>query len=109
MRRVIAIVLLSIVTSTAAANAEKQQAVAVEIFNAYGDPAPGNTSLRVNLEPFGMTQINNVLKRVDAEVGLVLIIRVGVVSEQGTVLSYLSPLDNTTNDTPYQEGFRFGF
>jgi len=34
-------------------------------FTADGEPAPGNnTSFTVNLEPFGMTQINDILKRV---------------------------------------------
>ena len=34
----------------------------VEIFTADGEPAPGNTSFTVDLEPFGMTQINDILK-----------------------------------------------
>jgi hypothetical protein len=36
-----------------------------------------------------------------------LIIRAGVTSEEGAIFSYLTDVDNTTNDSSYQAGFRF--
>jgi hypothetical protein len=84
--------------------------VAVEIFNADGQPAPGDSSFNVNLAPFDMTQMNDVLnKRLGTGERQGLIIRVGVVSAEGGVMAYLSQVDNTTNDGSYQEAFRFAF
>ena len=83
--------------------------VLVEIFTADGDPAPGDTSFTVDLEPFGMTQINNILKRVTGGDQDGLIIRAGVTSVAGAILSYLTDINNTTNDSSYQAGFRFAF
>jgi hypothetical protein len=83
--------------------------VLVEIFTADGDPAPGDTSFTVDLEPFGMTQINNILKRVTGGDQDGLIIRAGVTSTAGAILAYLTDINNTTNDSTYQAGFRFAF
>jgi hypothetical protein len=84
--------------------------VLVEIFTADGEPAPGNnTSFTVNLEPFGMTQINDLLKRVSGGDQDGLIVRAGVTSVAGAILSYVTDVNNTTNDSSYQAGFRFAF
>ena len=83
--------------------------VLVEIFTADGEPAPGDTSFTVDLEPFGMTQINNILKRVTGGDQDGLIIRASVTSVAGAILSYLTDINNTTNDSAYQAGFRFAF
>ena len=84
--------------------------VLVEIFTADGEPAPGNnTSFTVNLEPFGMTQINDILRRVTGADQDGLIIRASVTSVAGAILSYLTDVNNTTNDSSYQGGFRFAF
>jgi hypothetical protein len=83
---------------------------AVEIFTADGQPAPGDSSFNVDLAPFDMAQVNGVLnKRLGADERLGLIIRVGVVSDEGGIMAYLSQGDNTTNDASYQEAFRFAF
>ena len=83
--------------------------VLVEIFTAEGDPAPGDSSLTLDLEPFGMTQVNDILKRLTPGERDGLIIRAGVTSAEGAILSYLTDVDNTTNDPSYQPGFRFAF
>ncbi len=84
--------------------------VLVEIFTADGEPAPGNnTSFTVNLEPFGMTQINDLLKRVTGGDRDGLIIRASVTSVAGAILSYVTDVNNTTNDSSYVAGFRFAF
>ena len=56
-----------------------------------------------------MTQINDVLKRVDDAIAHGTMMRMGVTSEQGAITAYLSTVDNKTNDGSYQVGFRFGF
>jgi len=56
-----------------------------------------------------MTQINNILKRVTGGDQDGLIIRAGVTSVAGAILSYLTDINNTTNDSSYQAGFRFAF
>jgi len=84
--------------------------VLVEIFTADGEPAPGNnTSFTVDLAPFGMTQINDILKRVTGGDQDGLIIRASVTSVAGAILTYLTDVNNTTNDSAYQAGFRFAF
>jgi len=83
--------------------------VAVEIFTSDGQPAPGGSVSPVDLHPYGMTQINDLFDGLDPGVRRGLIVRATVSSEQGAVLTYLSTVDNTTNDASYQEGFRFGF
>jgi len=83
--------------------------VLVEIFTADGEPAPGDSSFTLGLEPFGMTQVNDILKRLTAGSREGLIIRAGVTSEEGAIFSYLTDVDNTTNDSSYQSGFRFAF
>ena len=83
--------------------------VLVEIFTADGDPAPGDSSFTVDLEPFAMTQVNDILKRLTAGERDGLIIRAGVTSDEGAIFSYLTDVDNTTNDSSYQAGFRFAF
>ena len=84
--------------------------VLVEIFTADGEPAPGNnTSFTVDLEPFGMTQINDILKRVTGGDQDGLIIRAAVTSTAGAILSYVTDVNNMTNDSSYQAGFRFAF
>jgi len=81
--------------------------VLVEIFTADGNPAPGASSFTVDLEPFGMTQVNDILKRLTDGERDGLIIRAGVTSDEGAILSYVTDIDNTTNDSSYQAGFRF--
>jgi len=83
--------------------------VSVEIFTADGQAAPGNSSFTVDLAPFGMTQVNDVLARLDSGERTGLIVRTAVVSQQGAILAYLSEVDNRTNDASYQEAFRFGY
>lgn len=83
--------------------------VEIEIFISDGEPAPGNSSLTVELAPYSMTQINDLLGRLPPADREGLIIRAGVVSGEGAVLGYVSTVDNTTNDASYQQGFRFGY
>ncbi|MDX2437194.1 MAG: hypothetical protein QNL88_09115 [Acidobacteriota bacterium] len=83
--------------------------VLVEIFTADGEPAPGDSSFTVDLEPFGTTQVNDILKRLTAGERDGLIIRAGVTSSEGAILTYLTDVDNTTNDSSFQAGFRFAF
>ncbi len=83
--------------------------VEVEIFTADGDPAPGFTPFEVTLKPFSMRQIGDVLSRLAAGEFQGLIVRVGVTSDSGAILAYLSEVDNATNDASYQEAFRFAF
>ncbi len=83
--------------------------VLVEIFTADGNLAPGNSSFTLALEPFGTTQVNDILKRLTAGERDGLIIRAGVTSNEGAILTYLTDVDNTTNDSTYQPGFRFAF
>jgi hypothetical protein len=83
--------------------------VLVEIFTANGEAAPGDSSFTLELEPFGMTQENDILKRLTAGEREGLIIRAGVTSVEGAIFTYLTDVDNTTNDSSYQAGFRFAF
>jgi len=82
---------------------------AVDIFTADGQEAPGNSSFTVDLAPFDMTQIGDVLGRLPAGERSGLVIRVAVASAEGAVLAYLSEVDNTTNDASYQEAFKFSY
>lgn len=83
--------------------------VEVEIFTADGETAAGTSSFVVELDPYGMTQINDLLARLSEANRDGLIIRVGVSSSEGAVLAYVSTVDNATNDASYQQGFRFGY
>ena len=83
--------------------------VLVEIFAADGELAPGDSSFTLDLEPFGMTQVNDILKRLTNGEREGLIIRAGVTSSEGAILTYLTDVDNTTNDSTYQAGFRFAY
>ncbi len=81
----------------------------VEIFTADGAPAPGDSEFFVELAPYEMTQINDVLARLPPGNREGLIIRVGLSSGEGAVVAYVSTVDNLTNDASYQQGFRFGY
>jgi hypothetical protein len=81
--------------------------VMVEIFTADGGAAPGDSSFAVTLPPFAMTQVNDLLARLDPGERPGLIVRAGVTSAGGAILAYLSTVDNQTNDASYQEGVRF--
>ena len=83
--------------------------VLVEIFTADGEAAPGDSSFTLDLEPFDMTQVNNILNRLRAGDRVGLYIRGGVTSAVGAIFTYLTDVDNTTNDSSYQAGFRFAF
>lgn len=83
--------------------------VAVDIFTADGDPAPGSSSFTLELPPFGMTQVNDLLSRLDPGEREGLIVRVGVTSAEGAITAYTSTVDNTTNDASYQQGSRFAY
>ncbi|MCK5439467.1 MAG: hypothetical protein KAI97_05965 [Gemmatimonadetes bacterium] len=83
--------------------------VAVEIFTADGEPAPGDSSFSVDLAPFDMTQLNDILQRLPPGQREGLIVRTGVTSADGAIMAYISEVDNSTNDASYQEGFRFAF
>jgi len=83
--------------------------VEVEIFTSDGAPAPGYSFLTVNLAPYSMIQINDLLARLPQADREGMIIRAGVSSNEGAVLAYVSTVDNTTNDASYQQGFRFGY
>jgi hypothetical protein len=85
------------------------ESVLVEIFTADGVPAPGSSSFTVNLQPFDMVQVNDVLSGLAAGQRRGLILRAGVSSAEGAIMSYVTTVNNTTNDSSYQEGFRFGF
>ena len=80
----------------------------VELFTAEGQAAPGGSAFTVDLPPFAMEQVNDLLSRLDPGTRAGLIVRVSVASDAGAVLAYLSTVDNTTNDPSYQEAFRFG-
>ncbi len=82
--------------------------VTVEVFTADGQPAPGGSSFTVDLQPFDMTQVNDVLARLDAGPRQGLIIRAGITGGDGGLVGYLSEVDDTTNDASYQEAFVFG-
>ena len=66
-------------------------------------------AITMDLEAFDMTQVNDILKRLTDGERDGLIIRAGVTSGEGAILSYLTDVDNTTNDSSYQAGFRFAF
>ena len=83
--------------------------VRLEIFTADGNPAPGDSSFTIDLEPFDMKQINGILDRIDPGTREGLILRAGVESSTGAIMAYASVVNNTTNDASYQEAFRFGF
>lgn len=83
--------------------------VSVEIFTANGVLAPGSSSVEVELPPYGMTQLNDLLDRLEPGNRAGLIVRASVVSDQGAILAYLSEVDNRTNDASYREAFRFGY
>ncbi len=83
--------------------------VTVEIFTSDGAPAPGSSSFTVDLAPFDMKQVGDVLSGLEPGQREGLIVRAGVTSAEGAILAYLSTVDNTTNDASYQEAFRFGF
>ncbi len=83
--------------------------VLVEIFTADGQSVSSASSFSVDLAPFGMRQVNDVFASLGIEGVETLIVRAGVESGNGSILAYLSEVDNTTNDASYQEGFRFGF
>jgi hypothetical protein len=83
--------------------------VLVEIFTADGGPALGDSAFTLDLEAFGMTQVNDILKRLTAGERDGLIVRAGVTSAEGAIFTYLTDVDNTTNDSSYQAGFRFAF
>lgn len=81
--------------------------VAVDIFTADGEPAPGNSTFALDLPPYGMTQVNGLFDRLEPGDREGLIVRVGVTSGQGAITAYVSTVDNTTNDASYQQGSRF--
>ncbi len=83
--------------------------VRVEIFTSDGNPAPGDASFTIDLKPFDMKQINKILDRLDAGTREGLILRASVESSTGAIMAYATTVNNTTNDSSYQEGFRFGF
>lgn len=83
--------------------------VAVDVFTADGDPAPGSSSFTLELPPFGMTQVNDLLSRLEPGEREGLIVRIGVISTEGAVAAYTSTVDNTTNDASYQQGSRFAY
>lgn len=83
--------------------------VLVEIFTSDGNPAPGSSSFTVDLQPFDMQQVGDILSRLDPGERTGLIVRAGITSDEGGLMAYLSTVDNTTNDASYQEAFRFGF
>jgi hypothetical protein len=86
-----------------------QTTVAVDIFAADGTPAPGASSFTLDLSPFGMTQVNGVFDRLGPGDRDGLIVRVGVIADEGAVTAYTSTVDNTTNDASYQQGSRFAY
>ncbi len=83
--------------------------VTVEIFTADGQPAPGNSSFTVTLQPYDMQQADDILAGLTAGTRQGLVVRASVSSGDGAVLAYLSEVDNTTNAGSYQEAFRFGY
>lgn len=82
--------------------------ILVEVFTADGEPAAGDSSFTVSLEPYSMTQVNDVFSRLDPGQQRGLIVRAGITSDDGAFLAYLSVVDDGTNDPAYQEAFRFG-
>lgn len=82
--------------------------IAIELFTADGEVAPGDSAFTLELAPYEMRQIGDVLARLGPAPLSGVIVRVGVVSDDGAVLAYLSTVDNATNDAAYEAGFRFG-
>jgi hypothetical protein len=83
--------------------------VQVEIFSADGDQVPGDSSFTIDLPPYGMTQVNDLLARLEPGQRNGLVVRASVVSNEGAILAYVSEVDNQTNDASYREAFRFGY
>jgi hypothetical protein len=82
--------------------------IAVELFTADGAVAPGDSAFTLVLAPYEMRQIGDVFARLGTNPLSGVIVRVGVTSDDGAVLAYLSTVDNATNDAAYEAGFRFG-
>ncbi len=83
--------------------------VAVDVYTADGQPAPGTSSFTVSLQPYDMKQLNKILGAVTASAGTPLVVRAAVSSGRGGILAYLSQVDDVTNSGSYQAAFRFGF
>lgn len=79
--------------------------VAVEILTSDGLPAPGSTPLEVELSPFGCRQIRDILQHLTPAGHQGLRVQARLVSSGGALLGCLSEVDNTTNDSSYQEAF----
>lgn len=79
--------------------------VEVRILGSDGLPAPGATSFEIELPVFGVRQIGDLLQRVESGVRQSLRVEVTLKGGQGAILGYLSEVDNTTNDSSYQEAF----
>ena len=82
--------------------------IAIELFTADGSVAPGDSAFTLELAPYEMRQIGDVFARLGPDPLSGVIVRVGVTSDDGAVLAYLSTVDNATNDAAYEAGFRFG-
>ncbi len=81
--------------------------VQVDILTGDGSPAPGDSSFSVDLAPWGTTQVNDVLARLESGQLEGLVINARAVSGGGKIIAYLSEVDNSTNDPSYQEAFQF--
>lgn len=84
-----------------------QVTIQVDILTGDGSAAPGESSFTVDLTPWGMTQVNDVLARLDPGQLEGLVINARVISGVGKIIAYLSEVDNSSNDPSYQEAFQF--
>jgi len=80
--------------------------IEINILDSSFDPLPGDSVFEVTLQPFSMTQMNDVLARLEPGERDGLIIRATAISPTGLFLAYLAEVDNMTNDSSYQEGFQ---
>lgn len=83
--------------------------VSLEVFTADGNPAPGESSLTLTLQPYDMVQKLDLFSGIESQNYEGLIVRVSPLTEGGAIMAYLTLVDNQTNDASYQEAFRFGF
>ena len=77
---------------------------AVDVRLPDGTAAPGTSSFRVTLPPFGTTQENDVLSRLGAGERPGLLVKARLLTPGARGFAFLSDVDNGTNSPCYQQG-----